>query len=106
MAEGTPTETPSTWKDRLAEWLFSQGVSTVLLVAILAAIAYGGHHAMTTAIPKHLEQIQRGYKEVSEDHRQTVKEIVDSNERERKVLHDWLREKRGLTLPGSADDGT
>lgn len=48
-------------------WLSGQPFNNVLLVGIFAALAWGGHYAITQAIPAHLLQIQQGYREVVED---------------------------------------
>lgn len=48
---------PATWKEMAAKWLFSQGVSTVLLVGILFYAAY----VAQTVIPWHMQMMQSGY---------------------------------------------
>src|SRR5678815_3138115 len=89
------------WKSAAASWLASQGVSTVLLVAILAAMTYCGNYAVKTAIPAHLEQIQKGYREQANDNKETVRDINAAHERSMKQVTDtfdremqWHRDHR------------
>lgn len=55
-------------KTQAGRWLFSQGVSTVLLFAIFVSIAWLGKYLIVDGIPKHLEQIQAGYERISVEH--------------------------------------
>lgn len=64
----TDTEN-KTVRDRLLEWLFQQGVSTVLLVAILSTLAYFGNYEQRVAIPQRIRDIQAGYDRNLEVHR-------------------------------------
>lgn len=69
--------------NQIISWAAGQPFNNVLLLAILGCIMWGGWFAMTTAIPAHLQQIQRGYESLTESHRE---------ERERtQLLYDrWL----------------
>lgn len=77
--------------DRVATWLTGQSFNNVLLVLILAAIAFGGFKG----IPAVLQQIQDGYRELEASH---------SEERERimKTYDRWLDRQqtgsKGLSL--------
>lgn len=65
------------------KWLAKQGVTTVLLCAILGAMLYGGYYAMTTAIPEHITSIRAGYKEVAIEHKQAIEVIQKSHDADR-----------------------
>lgn len=93
------------WKSMALSWIFSQGVSTVMLVAIFAVLCYGGNYAMTVAIPAHLTQIQAGYdkaavqnKEALKDQQamfeRALKQVTDACEREMQLL-----ERRTSSVP-------
>lgn len=84
-------------KEKALEWLFQQGASTVLLVGILGSLLYGLHYAMTTAIPKHLEQIQTGYDRIAEQHSKEVQATNASHEKMiQRLTESWEREVRAL----------
>ena len=55
-------------RELIARWLFSQGASTVLLTAIMAALAYGGNYWMTVAMPSQVLVIQAGYDRSEAEH--------------------------------------
>lgn len=80
-------------------WLWKQGPTTVLLFLILGAITWGGHYSITTAIPQHLQQIQKGYENVIEqattEHRKVVDSIEKSHESERQLYRELLRGSKG-----------
>lgn len=95
---------PRGWQGRAWDWLFAQGVSTVLLCAILAALAYCGNYAVKTAIPAHLKQIQDGYLDAAKEHKETVKDLNSSHERAVQKVTDafdkemqWHRDHRTAT---------
>lgn len=78
----------SDWKVLATRWLANQGVSTVLLVAILATMGYMGNYAMVTAIPSHLKQIQDGYIEHAAAHSKEVQAITVAFEKSLKQIAD------------------
>ena len=92
----------SSYKVIAIRWLMHQGVVTVLLFLILAAIIWGGHYGITQAIPEHLKQIQSGYSEVMDkatiavekatvEHRKAVEAVKESQESERQLYRELLR---------------
>lgn len=66
-------------------WLYSQGVSTVLLVLILVAIYRVFNHLVSIAIPKHLETIQEGYERIQSSHERQVVTLTDTFRKEREL---------------------
>lgn len=70
------------WKSRAAEWLFSQGVSTVLLFAIFAIAVY----AVRTLVPMHLNQIQEGYERVGDDLKSVADKFDKDQDRDQQLL--------------------
>ncbi len=76
-------EDNKTLKEQVVGYVAGQPFNNVLLLAILAVIGWLGHYGLTTAIPKHLEQIQDGYEKLSISH---------ENERTRtlEVYDRWL----------------
>ncbi len=65
------------WKRIGIKWLVNQGVSTVLLFLILV----GGGYMVYVMVPKHLDTIQAGYKEISDRHDAAVAKMADSHEK-------------------------
>lgn len=57
MSVDTDEPLPATWKEMTAKWLFSQGTSTVLLVAMLVSMGY----IAQSVIPWHMQMMQQGY---------------------------------------------
>jgi len=55
---------------RVLDWVAGQPFNNVLLIAIFLSIGWIGHYSMTVAIPKHLDQIQKGYESITESHRE------------------------------------
>lgn len=82
------------WKTIGLQWLVSQGVSTVLLFCILA----GGGYACYSLVPQHLQQIQKGYEDITERHERTVKAITDGHERTVKQLTESQDRERAAIL--------
>lgn len=80
------------WKIRAANWLFSQGTSTVLLCAILGVNVWGGYYAMTTAIPQHINAIQAGYDRMDAKHTADMDRMAAHQERVN-ASHDRALEK-------------
>ena len=85
-----PTE--GGWRAKAAEWLFSQGVSTVLLALILLGIYRAVNYAMDTAVPAHLQKIQQGYVEIQQSNEQQIKWLAETFERERKAEREHAKE--------------
>ena len=81
------------FRSLLFSWLFSQGVSTVMLAAILIAMAYGGNYAMTTGIPAHLKQIQDGYREQGAANKEALREQQASFEKSLKQVTDMCEKE-------------
>ena len=76
--------------ERLGDWVLQQGVSTVLLFAILGLIYWGMRYAMDVAVPRHLEQIRRGYEQL--DQRQAERETVRQQHNDR-ILEAFERDQ-------------
>jgi hypothetical protein len=82
-------------KEALIDWLKQQGVSTVLLCAILAFIGYG----VIFLVPVHIEMIKDGYQEVTDRHAVTVEKLVDSHDRDRQMFVDLLNGRQLVQKP-------
>ena len=82
-------------KEAIVDWLKQQGVSTVLLVAILAFIGYG----VVFLVPLHIQMIKDGYKEIAERHAITVEKIVESHDRDRQMFVDLLNGRQLVKQP-------
>jgi hypothetical protein len=84
MGTATVTdENNKTLTNQIVSWAAGQPFNNVLLLAIFASIGWIGHYSMTTAIPKHLEQIQKGYESLTESHR-------DERERTQQLYDKWM----------------
>ncbi len=85
---------------QITSWVAGQPFNNVLLLAIFVAIGWIGHYSMTTAIPAHLNQIQKGYESLTESHR-------DERERTQQLHDKWMnrtyidnnRESKIATFP-------
>lgn len=86
-------EENKTLTNQIASWAAGQPFNNVLLLGILVAIGWIGYYSMTTAIPAHLQQIQRGYESLTESHR-------DERERTQQLYDKWMN--RTSTTAGSA----
>jgi hypothetical protein len=64
-------------------WAAGQPFNNVLLMAILFSIGWGGYYTVTVGIPKHLEQIQKGYESLTESHR-------DEREQTLQLYDKWM----------------
>ena len=73
-------------KDRILEWMFQQGVSTVLLCGILAFMGY----AVVFIVPSHIDQIERGYQRNAEITAKAIEAIAASHDRDRQMFVDLL----------------
>ena len=69
-------------KDRILEWVFQQGVSTVLLCGILVFIAY----AVLKVAPIHIQQIEDGYQRNAEILNKSLERLADSHDRDREMF--------------------
>jgi hypothetical protein len=65
--------------DRIITWAAGQPFNNVLLLLIL----FGGAWIVTTAVPQHLTQIQKGYESLTESHR-------DERERTQQLYDKWM----------------
>lgn len=90
-------------RDIGVRWLASQGASTILLTGILCAIGYGGWYGMHTAVPAHLDQIQKGYTELGERHEKVVDRIITAQDKEREALYRLVDKNRTARIePGAS----
>lgn len=88
-------------KSRALDWLFQQGVSTVLLAAILGLLAWGGKYMLEHAIPDHLRSIQEGYEHNASNLKDVMDAHIKHSDRERALLIELLREdKKAPTTAG------
>jgi hypothetical protein len=69
--------------NQIITWAAGQPFNNVLLLAILFCIGWGGWYTVTTGIPSHLQQIQRGYESLTESHR-------EERERTQQLYDRWL----------------
>ena len=69
-------------KTLAARWLFSQGVSTLLLFAILVGMYKMTDYAINIAVPEHLKQIQLGYEKIESGHAKEVEALRATFEKE------------------------
>ena len=73
-------------KDRILEWVFQQGVSTVLLCGILLFIAY----AVLKVAPIHIDQIEQGYQRNAEILNKSLERLAESHDRDRQMFIELL----------------
>ncbi len=69
-------------KNKIINWLLQQGVSTVLLCAILGFMVYG----IIWIVPAHLELIQRGYEKNPAQFTSALDNVVAAHERDREMF--------------------
>lgn len=69
-------------KNKILNWLLQQGVSTVLLCAILGFMGYG----IIWIVPSHLELIQRGYEKNASQFTDALDNVVAAHERDREMF--------------------
>jgi len=65
---------------KAVDWMTGQSFNNVLLLCILVAGGWAIHFAITDAIPKHIREIQDGYKTLQEQHiqeRETIRNQFD-----------------------------
>lgn len=68
-------------KSAAVRWLFGQEANTVALYLILASIGYGAWWSVTIGVPRHLTSIKEGYKEVSTEHKEAVRLLIEDKDR-------------------------
>lgn len=73
-------------KEAIIDWLKQQGVSTVLLCAILAFLGYQSVHLD----PVRQETIKNGYKEFAEIQSKAIESMVKSHDSDRQMFIDLL----------------
>ena len=77
------------WRDRGADWLFQQGVSTVLLVLIVVGAWYG--------IPTWIDKIETGHRSERQDYLSAVKEQqVTFNDALKTMITDGREQRKEL----------
>lgn len=111
MADESPSSQSTT--SQAVRWLLGQEANTIVLFAVLGAVGWSGWYGITTAIPKHLDQIQTGYqsvakqsdaavKDLTEKHTKQVESISKSfdttNERNDNLLREVLEMKRATKV--------
>ena len=80
-----PIPTP---RQRALDWLFNQGVSTVLLFSILML----GVYVVRDILPRHLEMIQSGYERMQEQHDNGLRQALDSFAEQQELNRDLIRQ--------------
>lgn len=81
----TVNDQAASWRTKAVEWIFSQGVSTILLLMILVGGYQVATYAFGVAVPAHLKQIQEGYERIEKSHDLRVRELIKTFENERTV---------------------
>lgn len=87
-------ETEKSIKSQMIAWAAGQPFNNVLLMAILFSIGWGSYYTITVGIPKHLEQIQKGYESLTESHR-------DERERTQQLYDKWMN-RTSISVDGSS----
>lgn len=85
------------WKGAAVRWLVNQGVSTVLLFAILA----GGFYAAVVLVPQHLAAINEGYREINEVNQRAVQQQREADATFRTLInasHDRALEQNARAI--------
>ncbi len=88
-------ETKDYVKRRVLDWLFNQGASTIILIGILGFLGY----AAIFLAPVHIDMIKQGYKDIADVNSQTIKNIVESHDRDRQMFIDLLNGRQLVTKP-------
>lgn len=88
-------------KTLAARWLFSQGVSTLLLFAILVGMYKMADYAVNTALPEHLKQIQSGYEKIEAGHAKEVEALRSTFEKD--IERERAERHRSAELPNPDD---
>jgi len=82
-------------KERVLEWVFQQGVSTVLLCGILAFMGY----AVVFIVPSHIDQIEKGYQRNADITAKAIEAISASHDRDRQMFIDLLSGRQLIKQP-------
>jgi hypothetical protein len=82
-------------KEKVLEWVFQQGVSTVLLCGILIFIAY----AVLKVAPVHIDQIEQGYQRNAETLNKSIEKMMDSHDKDRQMFVDLLNGRQLVKQP-------
>jgi hypothetical protein len=69
-------------KKKLLEWAASQGISTILLIAILGFIGYG----VVVLVPSHIKLIQDGYEKNAATLSKSLEKMADSHDKDRDLF--------------------
>lgn len=80
-------------KEKLVDWLFQQGVSTVLLCGILCFMGY----AVIYVVPTHIDQIDKGYQRNADSLSKSLERIVESHDRDRRLFIDLIQGRQVMT---------
>ncbi len=91
------SDDPRTLYGLIARWLTGQEAIVVVLFAILGVMCWLGYYGLTTAIPQHHQQIQKGY----EQNAATLKEAVEKCCDDRKDLLEIIKEQRAVASSGA-----
>ena len=99
------SEDEATLKQTAVKWLFGQEANTIALFAILGALGYASWYMINEGIPKHLQQIHQGYKELNEQNikdrevlRQDFRENLD---RVVNIIENKKQKPQGATADGN-----
>lgn len=83
-------------REKIANWVFTQGASTVLLVGLVCINGALGYYALHTAIPAALTQIHSGYAEIQELSNDRMKVYVENDREKVQIILDQQHTIRSL----------
>lgn len=98
-----PVRQVATWRDRVFDWMFQQGVSTILLLGLSAAVIHGGRWWLTEGWPEmereQTKAIQEGYERLHDGFNGDLKMVIEAARAEsksnRELFERLLQELKG-----------
>lgn len=78
----------------IREWLLSQGVSTVILIALLYGSYKGFSYVIRDMVPRHLAEIQRGYERIESSHERQLVDLSTIFESRVKAITETFEHER------------
>jgi len=76
-------------KKQILLWLKDQGISTILLIAILVFIGYG----VVVLVPYHISMIQEGYEKNAATLSRSLDKMADSHDKDREMFMRMLNDR-------------
>ena len=83
-----------TGKEKVVDWLLSQGVSTILLCAILGFMCYRSIYVE----PEQVKAIQAGYQDNADRYLSAIQSVVNTHEKDRELFIRLLEIERQAFL--------